>query len=104
MLIQKNKYKSKFIKESVISAKTEFDSEFKSDEQILRISIASELSAINLYQQLAQQTDNKKLQRILLDVAREEKVHVSEFEAMLRKIDKEQVDSDIEGTEEIEDI
>lgn len=93
-----------YFREASLSAVTEYNTEFKSDEQILRISISSELSAINLYQQLAEQTSNQKLKRILLDVAKEEKVHVSEFEAMLRKIDQEQVESDIEGSEEINDI
>jgi rubrerythrin len=60
------------------------------DEEILRIGIIAELDAINLYEQMASQTNNKKLKKLLLDIAKEEKTHVGELQAFLLSIDKEQ--------------
>lgn len=60
------------------------------DEQILRLGLIAELDAINLYQQLADMTENTNIRKILLDIAKEEKTHVGEFQALLLKQDKEQ--------------
>ena len=62
-----------------------------SDAQIARIGIIAELDAINLYEQLASVAKNKLLKKVLLDIAHEEKEHVGEFLAMLKKLDKQQV-------------
>jgi hypothetical protein len=59
------------------------------DRELLRLSMIAELDAISLYEQLAKQTKNEKLKKILLDVAREEKTHVGEFQTLLCKIDPE---------------
>ncbi|MFA5767222.1 MAG: ferritin family protein, partial [Candidatus Paceibacterota bacterium] len=64
----------------------------KMDQEILRAAVIAELDAINLYEQMAAMTDNDNLKKILLDVAKEEKTHVGEFETMLLKIDAEQVE------------
>jgi len=74
------------------------------DEQILRSAIVAELGAVNLYEKLAELTTNDKLKEVLLDVAKEEKVHVGEFEAFLRGIDKEEVEAQIEGKKEVEEM
>jgi rubrerythrin len=74
-----------------------------SDGDILRQAIIAELDAVSLYEQMARSTSNRELQKVLLDVAREEKVHVGEFEALLEKIDKEQKPSLDDGAEETED-
>lgn len=96
-------YKSRF-KEQVLSVPTEVNLDNPSDEEILRIGISAEQSAINLYLQLAKHTQNSKLKSVLLDVAKEEKVHVAEFQTMLEEIDKEEIDAQIEGREEIKNI
>ena len=70
------------------------------DKESLRRSIIGEYDAINLYEQLADMTENEKLRDILLDIAREEKVHVGEFEDLLNKIDPEHLESINEGIEE----
>lgn len=49
------------------------------DKQILRAAMLAELDAINLYEQMANLTENKDLKMVLLDVAKEEKEHVGEF-------------------------
>lgn len=61
------------------------------DMEALRTAIMAELDAINLYEQLAAQTENANIRKVLLDVAREEKTHFGEFQEMLLRIDKEQV-------------
>ena len=50
------------------------------DQEILRLGMIAELDAINLYEQLAAMTQNEKVKAILLDIAKEEKTHVGEFE------------------------
>lgn len=85
----------------ILSAITEFNTDSPSDEEILRISISAELSAVNLYQELSELTSNPKLKRVLLDIAREEKVHIGEFEALLDIIDEEYEASIEEGKQEV---
>jgi len=62
------------------------------DKEILRTGIIAELDAINLYEQLAAATDNGDLKDILMDIAKEEKTHVGEFQALLLRLDKQQVE------------
>ena len=73
------------------------------DKEILRAGIIAELDAINLYEQMAALTENKNIRKILLDVAREEKTHVGEFQALLLKEDKEQGKELEEGRKEVEE-
>lgn len=74
------------------------------DKQILRIAIMAELDAINLYEQLASLTEDKNLQAVLLDIAREEKTHVGEFLSMLLIKDEEQEEELEAGEEEISEL
>ncbi|MFA7662901.1 MAG: ferritin family protein [Patescibacteria group bacterium] len=67
---------------------------------ILRQAITAELDAVNLYEQMAASTGIKSLQELLLRIAKEEKVHVGEFTALLEKIDKEHTESVEEGKAE----
>lgn len=76
----------------------------KSDKDILRLSIIAEQDATNLYEVLATKTSNPKLKRVLLDVANEEKVHVGEFQGLLKEIDDEYEDALIDGENEIDEI
>jgi len=71
------------------------------DKEILRAGIIAELDAINLYEQMAALTGNKRIVRVLLDIAREEKEHVGEFMTLLLESDKEQADELEEGKEEV---
>ncbi|MBC7131061.1 rubrerythrin [Candidatus Bathyarchaeota archaeon] len=74
------------------------------DMEILRVAIIAELDAINLYEQLAAATQNEDLKKVLLEVAREEKTHVGEFQALLLRLDKEQVEELEKGREEVEEL
>ncbi|MEK7540993.1 MAG: ferritin family protein [Patescibacteria group bacterium] len=74
------------------------------DKQILRIGMIAELDAVSLYEQLAATTENEGLRNILLDVAKEEKTHVGEFQALLLELDKEQAEELEKGKEEVEEL
>jgi len=74
------------------------------DREILRVAIIAELDAINLYEQLAAATTNENIRKVLLEVAREEKTHVGEFQTLLLKEDKEQAEELEKGKKEAEDI
>jgi len=73
------------------------------DKEILRAGIIAELDAINLYEQMAAMTENADIKRILLDIAKEEKTHVGEFQALLLINDKEQEKELEEGKKEVKE-
>lgn len=50
------------------------------DKEILRTGVIAELDAINLYEQMAAVAKNNDINKILLDIAKEEKTHVGEFQ------------------------
>jgi len=74
------------------------------DKEILRVGIIAELDAINLYEQMANMTKNDYLKKMLLDIAREEKTHVGEFQTMLLAADKEQVEELKAGKKEVNEM
>ncbi len=74
------------------------------DKEILRAAVIAELDAINLYEQMAAVTKDENIKKILLDIAKEEKTHVGEFQALLLKMDKEQKEELEEGKKEVEEL
>ena len=56
------------------------------------LSIIAELDAINLYEQMASLTKSEAIKANLLDVAKEEKTHVGEFQLFSYRYDIEQAD------------
>ncbi|MFZ2053886.1 MAG: ferritin family protein [Candidatus Aminicenantales bacterium] len=74
------------------------------DKEILRAAIIAELDAINLYEQMAALASKESLRKVLLDIAKEEKTHVGEFQTLLLKEDKEQEGELEKGKEEVEEI
>jgi rubrerythrin len=74
------------------------------DKEIARIGMIAELDAVNLYEQLAAMCENKKLKKVLLDIAKEEKTHVGEFQTLLLEMDNEQVKELEKGKKEVEEI
>lgn len=74
------------------------------DKQILRFGILAELDAINLYEQMANMTENKNLKMVLLDIAKEEKEHVGEFQYLLLKLDKQQKEELEDGMKEVQEL
>ena len=72
------------------------------DAQIARVGMIAELDAVNLYGQMAEMATDKKLKEVLLDIAKEEKTHMGEFQAMLLRKDREQVSELENGRKEVE--
>lgn len=71
------------------------------DKEILRAGIMAELDAISLYEQLAAVARKEEIRKILLDIAREEKTHVGEFQALLLREDPEQAEELRAGEREV---
>lgn len=74
------------------------------DREILRVGIIAELDAVNLYEQMAAMTENEHIKKVLLEIAKEEKTHVGEFQALLLNKDSEQVKELEEGKKEVEEL
>lgn len=73
------------------------------DKQILRAGIIAELDAVSLYEQMADLTKNADIRAILLDIAKEEKTHVGEFQTLLLRFDPQQGLELEAGAEEVEE-
>jgi rubrerythrin len=71
------------------------------DKEILRLGMIAELDAVNLYEQLAANTSNTDIKKVILDIAREEKTHMGEFQTLLLMLDKQQVKELEEGKKEV---
>ena len=74
------------------------------DKEILRAAMIAELDAINLYEQMADMTQNKNIRKLLMDVAREEKTHVGEFQTLLLRKDPQQKNELEEGKKEVKEL
>lgn len=74
------------------------------DKEILRVGIIAELDAINLYEQLAAMTESESIKKVFLDIAKEEKTHTGEFQALLLKLDKEQAEELARGQKEVDEL
>ena len=74
------------------------------DKEILRVGMIAELDAVNLYEQLAAMTEDGNIKKVLLDIAKEEKTHMGEFQALLLKKDEEQENELNEGRKEVGEL
>lgn len=74
------------------------------DKEILRLGMIAELDAVSLYEQLAVKTKNSKIKKVLLDIAKEEKTHIGEFQALLLELDKEQIEELEKGKQEVKEL
>ena len=74
------------------------------DKEILRVGIIAELDAVNLYEQLAAKTTNEDIRKVLLDIAKEEKTHVGEFQELLLRLDNEQLEELGHAREEVDEL
>jgi len=70
----------------------------------IRFMIAAEYEAVQLYEQLAESTDNELAKDVLLDIAREEVVHAGEFLTLLKQLQPDEQKNYDEGTEEVEEM
>ncbi len=71
---------------------------------ILRTAIMGEMDAINLYEQMAALTDNVDIRKVMLDIAKEEKAHVGEFQTLLLRLDQEQAQGLEQGKREVQEL
>ncbi|MFW6129010.1 MAG: ferritin-like domain-containing protein [Candidatus Aminicenantaceae bacterium] len=74
------------------------------DKEILRAGIIAEYDAINLYEQMAAFANNEDIRKVMLDVAKEEKEHVGEFQTLLLRLDKELGEEMEDGKKEVEEL
>jgi rubrerythrin len=86
---------------SILSTKT------LSKEEIiraLRVSIKAEIDAVHLYDMIAESTDEENIQKVMKDVANEEKVHIGEFLKVIQILDDEEMTHYNKGAKEVEEI
>lgn len=69
----------------------------------IRFMVSAEYEAIQLYEQLAESTDNKLAKEVLIDIANEEKVHAGEFLRLLHELQPDESKFYKEGAEEVEE-
>ena len=70
----------------------------------IRFVMAAEFEAIQLYTQLAESTDNRLAQKVLKEVADEERVHVGEFLELLRHLAPDEEKFYAEGAGEVREM
>jgi rubrerythrin len=73
------------------------------DKEIARAGMIAELDAINLYEQMASLAEKESIKKILLDIAKEEKTHMGEFQALLLIEDSEQKKELETGKKEVDE-
>jgi rubrerythrin len=75
------------------------------DELVLaiRFMIAAEYEATQLYEQLAESTDEALAQNVLRDIANEEKVHAGEFLRLLKELQPDEEGFYQQGAQEVEE-
>ncbi len=73
-------------------------------KEALRLGISAELDAISLYEQLAAALDDEGMKKVFMDIAKEEKTHVGEFQALLLERDAEQERELKNGKDEVEEL
>ena len=68
----------------------------------IRISVADEYEAIQVYTQLAESTDDPLAKAVLMDIADEERVHAGEFIRLLMELAPDEAGFYADGTAEVE--
>jgi rubrerythrin len=66
--------------------------------------VASEYEATQLYMQLAESTDNKLAQKVLKEIADEERVHAGEFLRLLHELAPDEKKLYTQGAKEVEEL
>lgn len=70
----------------------------------IRYSISAEYEAIQIYEQIADSTDNELVKKVMIDVANEEKVHAGEFLKLLNEMTSEEFEFYKNGQSEVDDM
>jgi len=74
------------------------------DNELIRVGMIAELDAVNLYEQLASMAKDPNIMKLFLDIAKEEKTHMGEFQALLLTKDEEQVNELKKGKKEVDEL
>jgi len=69
----------------------------------IRFMVAAEYEATQLYEQLAESTDETLAQNVLRDIANEEKVHAGEFLRLLKELQPDEESFYQQGALEVEE-
>lgn len=70
----------------------------------IRFSIAAEYEAIQFYEQIAESTDDPLVQKVMRDIADEEREHAGEFLRLLRELEPAEEEFYRHGYEEVEEM
>ena len=70
----------------------------------IRFMIAAEYEATQLYMQLVDSTENKLAQKVLTDIADEERVHAGEFLRLLHELAPDEKQFYASGAKEVEEL
>ena len=70
----------------------------------IRFMVAAEYEATQLYMQLVDSTDNKLAQKVLTDIADEERVHAGEFLRLLHELAPDEKQFYASGAKEVEEL
>jgi rubrerythrin len=74
------------------------------NREVIRVGMIAELDAISLYEQMAAMATHVDIKKVLMNIAKEEKTHLAEFETLLLRFDKEQVEENEKGRVEVEEL
>jgi rubrerythrin len=69
----------------------------------IRLSIAAELDATNLYQMIAESSDDPLVKKVMTEVADEERVHAGEFLSLIRRLEPDEAKWHADGKSEVDD-
>jgi len=70
----------------------------------IRLNIAAEHEAVHLYMAHAQAIDHPLAKKVLIDIAKEERVHIGEFERLLEILTGDEASFLAEGREEVDEL
>ena len=76
-----------------------------SDQELIsavRLSLCAEEEAAHLYNTIAEFTDDKRIKKLMNDIADEERVHIGEFQKLLHELEPDEEDKVGEGMKEAE--
>lgn len=68
----------------------------------IRLMVAAEYEAVQMYIQLAESIDNELAKEVLVDIANEERVHAGEFLRLLQELAPDEPDFYAQGAAEVE--
>lgn len=70
----------------------------------VRFAVAAEYEAVQLYMQIAESTDNRLAQKVMKEVADEERVHAGEFLKLLCELAPDEEKFYAEGSREVAEM